>query len=324
MKKQSVKSKGHFYFSLSSLVLIGLLFFSSSSLAQLGSSPTSTALAFNSPLQESDTADAFFSGHDQPTRETPDLKFIENSFVAGISTPDVVTTQTLGAMFGGQAQSEKVDGVTYIVKSGDTMDQIAKAYKGNVDEIVAANDLASSTDLFIGDHLFIPGGVAPKVSVPSRAHSPIAIPNTSFNSPLVDFFITQGNHPVDATDLSAAGGCGSFVYASNSGTVERSVFNNKWNYGMGNYILIRHVINGATFITYYGHLKYIYPQVVSGYQITADNIINPIAQEGKTGEATGCHVHFEVLDPNNPQALINPFLQYPVGTHILNGQVVSN
>ena len=282
--------------------------------------------------------------------ETPDLKTMEDNTLCALSTPCVVSGKVLGDVFGGNNQTQKdvtdyivqpgdtlqsiatannitvntliwannlsassavkvgqsltilpVDGILYIVKSGDTLPAIASKYKAQEDDIISFNSLANQDDIYIGDILIIPGGVLPKtVSVPPL-FSGNQIPTASgyFIFP-AEGLITQGLHYYNAVDV--ANKCGTPIHAAASGVVERAVFNNAWNLGMGNYVTILHS-NGT--VTYYGHFEYVH--VKPGDTVSVGDTIGLM---GRTGDATGCHVHFEVIGATNPLA------KYPVGTKI--------
>jgi len=60
-----------------------------------------------------------------------------------------------------------VSGVQAVVKSGDTIQGIAKKYGGKVDEIIAFNDLPASGELNEGEEIMIPDGVAPETARPA-------------------------------------------------------------------------------------------------------------------------------------------------------------
>lgn len=51
-----------------------------------------------------------------------------------------------------------VAGLTHVVKSGDTIDSLAKEYKANKEEIIAYNGLPADGKLTEGDSLVVPGG----------------------------------------------------------------------------------------------------------------------------------------------------------------------
>ena len=59
-----------------------------------------------------------------------------------------------------------VDGIIYIVKSGDTLDSIASKYKADKSLIITYNDLESSGEPAVGTSLIIPGGDLPSNEQP--------------------------------------------------------------------------------------------------------------------------------------------------------------
>ncbi len=193
-----------------------------------------------------------------------------------------------------------VNGLLYVVKSGDTVEAIAQKYKADPSAIVSYNNLANETDIYIGDILVIPGGVQPsKAAAAAPLANQIPVANGYFIFP-AQGMITQGLHYYNAVDL--ANHCGTPIYAAAAGTIQRVVANNQWNNGMGNYITILH---GNGTVTYYGHIE---TALVSPGQKV--DVGTNIALMGRTGDATGCHVHFEVIGAANPLA------KYAVGTKI--------
>lgn len=58
--------------------------------------------------------------------------------------------------------------------------------------------------------------------------------------------------------------------------------------GCGNYIFLTREVDGETVETLFGHLSYVY--VKDGDEIKPDTIIGLV---GKTGDATGPHLHYE-------------------------------
>jgi len=192
-----------------------------------------------------------------------------------------------------------IDGIFHVVKSGDTMSAIASKYKASADYIISYNHLANQDDIYIGDILIVPGGVMPKVSSPIIINNQIPLADNFFIYPSQGI-ITQGLHYMNAVDL--ANKCGTPIYAAASGIVQRAVFNNAWNLGMGNYVTILHA-NGT--VTYYGHFETVF--VKPGDKVMVGDRIGLM---GQTGKATGCHVHFQVM------GAINPLAKYPVGKKI--------
>ena len=279
--------------------------------------------------------------------ETPDLKIMQDNTLCGVATPCIVSGKVLGDVFGGNNQNQKdvvdyavqpgdtlqsiadsykislntllwansltssstvkvgqsltilpIDGVLHVVKSGDTMSAIASKYKAKPEDVISYNDLANQDDIYIGDILIVPEGVMPKnTSLVTNNQVPLA--DNYFIFP-AQGRITQGLHYYNAVDL--ANSCGTPIYAAASGTVERAVYNNAWNAGMGNHVTILHP-NGT--VTYYGHFEVVF--VKPGDKVTRGDRIGLM---GETGNATGCHVHFEVIGAKNPLA------SYPVGSTI--------
>jgi murein DD-endopeptidase MepM/ murein hydrolase activator NlpD len=189
-----------------------------------------------------------------------------------------------------------VSGVMHMVKDGDTLSVIAGTYKADVKEIIAFNNLKDEQDIYIGDILVVPGGViTPKAKKQTIPDIPTA--DAYFIIP-VEGKISQGPHGPYGSAIDIANSCGSPVVAAAGGKVQRV--------GMipvgGNIITILHP-NGV--VTYYGHLSSMI--VSSGQSVSAGQIIGYV---GRTGYATGCHVHFEVRGGKNFMA------KYSVGSMV--------
>ena len=82
--------------------------------------------------------------------------------------------------------------------------------------------------------------------------------------------------------LDIAAGCGTPIYAAAGGTVEFAGTNKS----LGKYVIINH---GSGVKTYYAHCNSL--KVSTGQTIEAGT---NIATVGKTGTATGYHLHFEI------------------------------
>lgn len=338
-----------FYFGSAGFVLLAVMIFNSSAFAASGNLAKSDAVFLNpffTQFQAADANDLFFSKSKVLAMETPDLKIIQDGFIYGISTPLVLTTQTLGDIFGAPSSDNRdvvdytvqpgdtiasvaqsfsisantlmwanhlssgsalktgqtlvvlpVSGLMHVVKPGDTVSDISKKYKAKAEDIISFNNLANEGDVFVGDILIIPGGLMPVSSAPISIDAPLA---DSFFIYPAEGRITQGLHYYNAVDL--ANKCGTPIYAAAAGMVQRAVGNGRWNLGMGNYITILHT-GGIS--TYYGHVMTLF--VKPGDRV---NVGDRIALMGQTGNATGCHVHFEVIGAKNPLA------KYSIGTTI--------
>ncbi len=109
-----------------------------------------------------------------------------------------------------------------------------------------------------------------------------------------DYRKTDGYGPRSVPDCSLcstfhrgydmAQACGSTIYAAGPGTVIRA---GEWG-SYGNAVQIDH---GGGVTTIYGHMMWNSLPVQTGMTVVAGT---PIGLEGRTGVATGCHLHFEV------------------------------
>lgn len=189
-----------------------------------------------------------------------------------------------------------IDGVIYYVEAGDTLNKIAKIYKGEASEIIDFNDLLNEDDIFVGDILIIPNGVMPSNPKNNFPSTQIPVGSSYFIEPCVNCILTQGLHYYNAVDL--AGKCGDPIFAAAGGIVQKVAFG--WNGGGGNYIRVQHP-NGV--ITYYGHVQKalvsVGQQVSQGDQI---GIMGGRPGMAGAGLSTGCHVHFDVRGSSNPFA----------------------
>ena len=183
-----------------------------------------------------------------------------------------------------------VSGVLYLVRKGDTLSQIAQLHQAKVEEILTFNNLEDPKQLSIGDLLIIPNGKKPK-------QAPVLTPVASsyFILP-TEGRITQGLHPFNAIDV--ANKCGTPIYAAASGVVQKAGY---IAIG-GNRVRLIHP-NGV--VTYYGHLSKIL--VKPGQKVAQGQEIGLM---GRTGRATGCHLHFDV------RGAVNPLTKYSVGTNL--------
>lgn len=66
--------------------------------------------------------------------------------------------------------------------------------------------------------------------------------------------------------------------------------------GFGNYVIIRHVIQGTTYVTLYGHMKDGSVKVKAKQVVTAGTAIGKM---GTTGASTGKHLHWELQKGKN-------------------------
>jgi len=136
----------------------------------------------------------------------------------------------------------------------------------------------------------------------SLAGTPVTVPDGQFIYPLKSFDMTSGfgwrtvpyREFHSGVDLAAP--CGTPIVAAADGVVTYV----GWNSGLGNYTEISH----GTLSTGYGHQTSIV--VTVGQQVKQGQLIGYV---GSTGLSTGCHVHFQALNPQggvfDPRSLIH-------------------
>ena len=188
-----------------------------------------------------------------------------------------------------------ISGIQHTVVKGETLQSIAKKYKGDVEEILQFNNLESNAKLAVGDVIVIPDG---EIAAPAPSSSGVATPVRGgsgpslagyFIAPLANYRKTQGLHGYNGVDLAASYGAPVMAAAAGQVIISRS---SGWNGGYGNYVVIAHA-NGTQ--TLYSHLS---SNTVGGGQFVAQGQV--IGYEGQTGKATGPHLHFEVRGAKNP------------------------
>lgn len=190
-----------------------------------------------------------------------------------------------------------VSGVAHTVKSGDSLESVAKKYEAESQAIVdfPFNDIPDDFRLKIGQVLIVPEGVPPETKLPPKSRlQPQYLAqgpqSPTFNAPGGGNFIWPASgslsqyfawyHPgIDIPNKSAPA-----ISASDGGTVIVAGWPD--NYGYGNRIMIDH---GNGYITLYAHLSNIY--VSSGQRVSRGQ---SIGQMGSTGRSTGTHLHFEI------------------------------
>ncbi|MDP3800212.1 MAG: M23 family metallopeptidase [bacterium] len=189
-----------------------------------------------------------------------------------------------------------VDGVRHTVKLGDTIKSIAIKYNADEARILAFNGLPDDGRIVTGQTLTIPGGefhvpISTKYA-PAQSPSPDSLPNIAgyYGRPS-NGRVTFGLHRFNAVDIGGHEWCNTPLYASAAGTVITADAQG-WNGGYGRYIKISHD-NGT--ITLYAHAS----QLLIGEGVKVKKG-QTIALMGSTGNATGCHVHFEIRGAKNP------------------------
>lgn len=189
-----------------------------------------------------------------------------------------------------------VSGIAHTVKSGDSLESIAKKYSASSQAILdfPFNDIPDDLKLKVGQVVIVPDGVPPQVKAPKPKAQPQYIaqgPSTQFSAPGGGNFIWPTSsagisqyfawyHPgIDLPNRSSPP-----VLASDGGNIIVAGWPD--NYGYGNRIVIDH---GNGYQTLYAHLSNIYVSV--GEKVSMGQ---SIGQMGSTGRSTGTHLHFEI------------------------------
>ncbi len=194
-----------------------------------------------------------------------------------------------------------VSGIIHYVKTGDTISEIAKKYKGKVEEIMAFNELSSEGDIYVGDVIIVPNGVI-QAPVVEYTQTVVPLSNSYFFCPISSpCRATQGLHWYNAIDFSH-GNCGEAIFAAAGGQVLKvklTSSTSRWAFGgAGNTISILHP-NGV--VTSYGHIASSF--VNPGDEVSQGQIIALMGGQPGTpgaGLSTGCHLHFGVSGSRNP------------------------
>lgn len=183
-----------------------------------------------------------------------------------------------------------IAGVKHKVAKGQTIEGIAKLYKGDAREIRIFNGIEEGEGLTVGEEIIIPEGEKaeePKVakkSSGSKAAPSKEVAKGYYIRPVVGIK-TQGPHGgFKGIDIGAK--TGTPVYAMAGGTVIIAKGNGAWNGGYGNYVVVSHE-NGTQ--TLYAHLSRV--DTSAGKKVSQGEVIGAV---GNTGRSTGPHLHFEV------------------------------
>ncbi|MFQ5493249.1 MAG: LysM peptidoglycan-binding domain-containing protein [Candidatus Dojkabacteria bacterium] len=194
-----------------------------------------------------------------------------------------------------------IDGAFIKVKSGDTLEGLAKKYDGNVADIVDLNSSVlglKNPSLKKGMELFIPGGsvplpppvVATRSTYRSSYSAPpsggVNIPPGTFVNPLVNcpgYSYSRGFSVWhDGVDLAKSGGC--WINAAGAGVVTYAGWGNG---GQGFHVIINH---GNNLYTRYFHGSGSFA-VSAGQSVKAGQ---SIMYMGCSGNCYGTHLHLEL------------------------------
>ena len=198
-------------------------------------------------------------------------------------------------------------GIYHKVGKGETLYSIARRYRVSVDKIKDGNTISDARALQVGDWVFVPGvSSSAKKSAPSQTKPTKRVvsqkktsasvvsskkPASKFAWPMkgvvTSKFGKRWGRMHEGIDIGAP--IGTPIHASASGKV---IFaGNRGAYGK--VIIIQHPGN---WFTVYAHNNAFV--VAQGAKVKQGQLI---AKSGKTGRATGPHLHFEIRKGAKPQ-----------------------
>jgi hypothetical protein len=218
-----------------------------------------------------------------------------------------------------------VDGTYYVWQPGDGLNGVADFFGVKPEDIInfPANDLTletvgdfSNPNIKVGTKLIVPGGERQFISW----SAPIGVTRTnpgiarvlgagacgkitdgavgygSFIWPAPSHYLSGFDYNPDANHrgIDIAGDTGDPVYATDAGVIVYSGWN---DYGYGYMVMVDH---GNTWQSLYAHLSSI--AVVCGESVGQGSVIGSI---GSTGNSSGSHLHFELM--NTSAGKVNPW-----------------
>ena len=194
-------------------------------------------------------------------------------------------------------------GVFHQVKPGETLFSICKAYKADLQEVAEINDISDADQLQAGQKVFIPDveslTTEKKPAEPPEKKVAIKKWTGQFVWPLegvlTSKFGVRGGRRHDGIDIGAPEG--TEIRAAADGTV---LYSGDQQTGYGNLIIIGHAND---MVTVYAHNQK--NLVKENDKVKRGQVIGKV---GRTGRATGPHLHFEIRKRTRPR---NPLFFLP-------------
>jgi len=197
--------------------------------------------------------------------------------------------------------SKKFAGVHHVVRPGENLYRIAKAYDVPVSSLARANGIKDPAQIRVGQRIFVPGArqrlpveIITPADTPAPQQNPAAapkLPADGFLWPVSGMinsrFGARGASFHDGIDIAAPEGTP--ILAIESGIVAYS----DQLRGYGNIVIIRHA---EALMSVYAHNQI--NLVREGEQVERGAVI---AKVGRTGRVTGPHLHFEIRQNNTAQ-----------------------
>jgi LysM repeat protein len=267
---------------------------------------------------------------DKPASSTSAAATAATAPTTNSSASSTSSTGTAAQPTASTATSASKSGLVHTVVSSQTLSDIATMYDVKSTDIIAANSMSDPNKLSVGQQLFIP---SPKKSAPPSAS--IAAPQTAaasgsssssssssggssssstsqqslntgagsaagFSWPTsvrtISSYFSSG-HPL-GIDIDLYSTPNGPIAAAAAGTVTFAGGNTCCSYGL--YVTVDH---GNGFSTLYAHMSKL--NVTTGQKVTKGQVLGA---GGRTGYATGNHLHFEVRKDGK---VVNPLSYLP-------------
>jgi lipoprotein NlpD len=196
-------------------------------------------------------------------------------------------------------------GIYHVVKRGESLYRIGKAYDLTHQELARINGIADPNQISVGQRIFIPGAsrqlpveIITPASVSLKPRSTTNFPtlgNGALEWPIFGIvtsgFGARGDGVHDGIDIAAVEGTP--VHVVESGEV---IYSDELR-GYGNLVIVRH---GGNLVSVYAHNRK--NKVREGEVVYQGETI---AEVGSTGNATAPHLHFEIRKDNVAENPLN-------------------
>ncbi len=187
--------------------------------------------------------------------------------------------------------SPDTGGVYHTLEAGQTLFALSRAYGVEVETLMSANSIPDPSNIPAGTEIFVPG--APRaLPVPPPADVP-ALLTWPLRGKVTARFGPRGQRGRLHEGIDIDGRRGDPIRAAAAGVVTRA----STARGYGLMVVIDH---GGGLTTRYAHASQVHVRV--GQRVEAGDLI---ARVGRTGNARGAHLHFEVRQNRRP---VDPIL----------------
>jgi lipoprotein NlpD len=197
--------------------------------------------------------------------------------------------------------AKRSDGIYHVVKPGENLFRIGKAYDVSHEELARVNGIRHPDQIRAGQKIFIPGAarelpvemITPLETSPAlwKVPSPTAPSEDIFlwpvNGRINSGFGPRGSSFHDGVDIGAPEGTP--IQAIDRGEV---IYSDQLR-GYGNIVIVRHTGN---VVSVYAHNQV--NLVREGQTVERGEVL---ARVGSTGRVTGPHLHFEIRRNNTAQ-----------------------